>query len=276
MNLQNLPRNLSKSKLRSALLAPPGHKLIVADLAQIEARIVAEFCGQDALVESFKQGEDVYSSFASIIFGTPVNKKDQPNERFIGKTAILGLGYGCGHVRFHQMVTTQAKQANISLVGLFDERVAEFTTNTYRSLFSKIPDMWRRLDRCLAVYINGGHQEFVDVGPVAFGTGTIKLPNGLTLRYELHDDKLYGAKLLENVVQALARNILMSASVRLAKRGLRFVLQAHDELAFVVSDDDVEVAKNIISEEMIRPPEWMVNLPLAVEIGVGQNYGECK
>lgn len=276
MNLQNLPRDKLKSKLRTALCAPPGHKLITADLAQIEARIVAVLCDQDALVAAFRNGEDVYASFASIIFGTPVSKIEQPNERFIGKTAILGLGYGCGPDRFHTMVVTQAKQYGIPLEGLFDQRVADMTVNTYRSLFSKIQDMWRRLDRCLAMYINGGNGGFVTVGPVAFGTGTIKLPNAMTLRYQLHDDKLYGAKLLENITQALARIVIMQAALRLSKRGYRFILQGHDELLFAVPDDDVAAAKDVILEEMVREPEWLPGVPLAAELGVGDNYGSCK
>jgi DNA polymerase bacteriophage-type len=98
----------------------------------------------------------------------------------------------------------------------------------------------------------------------------------MTLRYPTVDAHLYGAKLLENISQALARIVIMQAAVRLAKRGYRFVLQAHDELVFVVPETEVEAAKKTILEEMIRPPLWMPNLPLAAEIGVGDNYGETK
>ncbi len=68
----------------------------------------------------------------------------------------------------------------------------------------------------------------------------------------------------------------MQAALRLSERGLRFVLQVHDELLFIVPDEYVEELKAIITEEMTRPPVWMPSLPLAIEIGVGDNYMECK
>ena len=132
------------------------------------------------------------------------------------------------------------------------------------------------MDRYLASHINGGNEALAEWGPVLFSAGKVILPNNMTLRYEPNDSRLYGAKLLENISQSLARIVIMQAAVRLAKRGYRFVLQAHDELVFVVPEDDVEAAKKTIMEEMLRPPEWMPELPLAAETGVGDNYGSCK
>jgi len=277
MNPQNLPRDKTKSKLRRALVAPAGHLLVTADLSQIEARLVAVLCRQEALVEAFRRGEDVYASFASVVFGRNINKVSNPHERFIGKTGILGLGYGCGADRFYQMVLSQARQYQIELGALFDRRVAESTVNIYRSLFPRIPANWRLLDQHLAQVINSHNQiQERAWGPVAIKSGKVILPNGMTLRYTLNDDKIYGAKLMENIIQALARIVIMQAALRLANRGYRFVLQAHDELVFVVPKDEVEEAKQIILEEMLRPPPWLPELPLAAEIGVGINYGETK
>jgi DNA polymerase I-like protein with 3'-5' exonuclease and polymerase domains len=72
------------------------------------------------------------------------------------------------------------------------------------------------------------------------------------------------------------RLIVLDAALRLAKRGYRFALQSHDELAFVVPTDRLEEAKTIIMQEMTRPPAWMPELPLHAEIGVGNNYGEVR
>jgi DNA polymerase family A/3'-5' exonuclease len=281
MNMQNLPRDKTKSKLRAALQAPPGHKLITGDLAQIEARIVARLANQAALVESFRRGDDVYAQFAGVVFGRTITKRDQPNERFIGKTAILGLGYGCGPERFYSMVMTQARQYGIPLEGLFDEAIAESVVHTYRALFNRIRNSWYELDRLLATVINGPNTQFarwpdLDKGPLEFRTGTIFLPNKMTLRYTPNDPKLYGAKLFENIVQALARIVVMQAAVRLSRRGYRMVLQSHDELVFAVPEDGVDMAKDIIALEMTHPPKWLPGLPLAVEIGEGRNYGETK
>jgi DNA polymerase len=276
MNMQNLPRDKTRSKLRQALMAPPGHTMITADLAQIEARIVAALCDQGDLVERFRRNEDVYAWFASKVFQRLITKKSHPNERFLGKTAILGLGYGCGVERFIVMVRTQARQYGIPLDGIFDDEIAQEIVDTYRQLFSNIPKSWRRLDHYLSGYINNKLKtQKSSWGPVTFSSGRIRLPNNMYLRYE-DTTKLYGAKLLENIVQALARIVVMSAAVRLADQKLRFVMQAHDELVFIVPDDDVAEARALIELEMIREPDWLPGLPLAVELGQGANYGECK
>jgi hypothetical protein len=277
MNLQNLPRDKIKSKLRRAIVAPPGHKLVTADLSQIEARLVAVLCHEEALTAAFRNGEDVYASFASVVFGRNINKWADPNERFIGKTGILGLGYGCGVERFHQMVLNQARQYQIDLKDLFNERIAEFTVNTYRSLFPRIKTNWYLLDTYLKRVINSPNQTQKETwGPVIIKSGKIILPNNMTLRYKLNDDTIYGAKLMENITQALARIVIMQAALRLSKHGYRFILQAHDELVFAVLEDEVDEAKKTILDEMLKPPSWLPELPLAAEIGVGINYGETK
>jgi hypothetical protein len=114
------------------------------------------------------------------------------------------------------------------------------------------------------------------LGPVTIMSKRIRLPNGLFLRYDDPDKDLWGGKLLENLCQALARVVIMQAALRLGKRGYRFVIQAHHELAFCISDDQLEEAKTIIMQEMTRPPAWMPELPLQAEIGVGNNYGEVR
>jgi DNA polymerase len=277
LNMQNLPRDKTKSRLREALVAPPGHMMITADLAQIEARIVAMLCGQVGLVEQFRRGEDVYAQFASIVFRRTITKGNNPAERFLGKTAILGLGYGCGHERYYQMVVTQARQAGISLDGLFDIDIAQQTVGTYRTLFAFIPQAWRKLDHFLSHTINSTNPtQQSPWGPVTAMSGRILLPNRMYLRYNQNEEYLYGAKLLENITQALARIVVMQAAVRLAAQGYRFVLQAHDELVFVVPESDVEAACDAVRREMIQDPAWLPGLPLAVEIGVGKNYGACK
>jgi hypothetical protein len=85
LNLQNLGR---KSRLREALIAPPGHKIVSADASQIEARIVSWLAGCDLIVEAFRAKEDVYSTMATDVYGFPVNKHDNPGERFVGKTCL--------------------------------------------------------------------------------------------------------------------------------------------------------------------------------------------
>jgi DNA polymerase bacteriophage-type len=297
VNLQNLPRDASKSKLRSALIAPPGYLTVSADLSQIEARLVAWLAGCPSLLRQFRTGQDPYAQLAQRIFGYRVTKDSHPIERFIGKTGILGLGYGCGVDRFFIMVQSQARQAGLELGTMFSYRTADRTVDVYRYTYWEIPALWRKLDHRLRT-LNYG-PEHAPLGPqswredcneggwgslrqfdkydlITIKKGAIVLPNGMELRYTVPDDKLYGAKLLENVTQALARIVVMQAALRLSQRGLRFALQAHDELVFVVPEENLDTAQETILSEMIRQPVWAPGLPLAAEVGHGRNYGECK
>ena len=229
------------------------------------------------LLEAFRNGVDVYADFASNVFGQPVTKKEQPSHRFIGKTGVLGLGYECGADEFHRMVVTQARQYGIPLDGLFDERVAEVIVRTYRRLFERIPRMWRHLDDLLRFVLMNDCPQEEQLDPVILMPRRIRLPNGLFLRYDdVECEDLYGGKLLENICQALARVIIMQAALRLARRGYRFILQAHDELVFCIPDDQLEDARATILQEMTQPPAWCEELPLAVEIKQGLTYGNCE
>jgi DNA polymerase len=92
--------------------------------------------------------------------------------------------------------------------------------------------------------------------------------------------KLFGGKVLENIVQALARIIVLDAAVRLRRilrvYGVQLVHCVHDELVYIVPDELVNVVKKFVHDEMVRPPTWMPDLPLAAEVGVGDNYGDAK
>jgi DNA polymerase len=317
MNLQNLPSvrgSKGKSKLRHSLTAPPGHTVIVADLGQIEARLVAFLCGCTTLLNQFAKKMDPYSMLASSIFGRPINRKlaGTPDEvmGFIGKTGILGLGYGAGKDKFDSMVLASARSMaiDLSLIG-YTRAIGDKAVDSYRKDYYEIPTGWRTLDNILAtVWLHGGKVKF---GPCEIERGAVILPNGMRLEYgdpqsqqvKYTDDagkitwrtelfyrygkmlhKIYGAKFLENITQAIARIIVMNAALRIRDRGKYrpcphayfFAMQAHDELVYIVPDDEVEHAKKVIHEEMTRPPSWGKELPLTADVGTGASYGEAK
>jgi DNA polymerase len=218
MNLQNLVRDTARSRLRKGLIPPAGHKIITADSSQIEARLVAVLSGQTDLVEAFRDGADVYADFASDVFGQPVTKKEQPELRFIGKTGVLSLGYGCGAETFYAKTIIQARAFGIMLDGLFDEGIAETTVNNYRRRFDRIPAMWRELDRHRRYVLTNDQAQELKLGPVIISPKRIRLPNGLFLRYDDPDEDLWGGWLLEHLCQSLARVILMQAALRLDER----------------------------------------------------------
>jgi DNA polymerase len=288
LNLQNLRRG---GKLRSALIAPPGHKVITVDASQIEARIVAWICNEHGLVQDFADGIDVYAKFASQVFNYFVSKSTHPNERFMGKTAILGLGYQVGGVKFQNTIEVQSQlQLGTKIEMSLDQ--ATNVVNYYRHKYFSISGTWKRLQSIGLAVLNGSGNGFT-LGPCEFEKHAIRLPNGLRLHYHgLRSDyteefgnewtfeyaeerkKLYGGKILENVVQALARIHTMDAALRIQKR-VRLAMQVHDELVYVVPDAYVDEVSTLVVEEMIRPPSWAPDLPLAADFGVGQSYGEA-
>ena len=289
INFQNLVRG---SPLRSALCAPPGFEVVAADYAQIEARLVAWLCGASELLQAFATKQDPYVLMESHIFSRQIDKvKDPPFFRFVGKAAVLGLGYGMGANKFYYSVlrTARAQGQDMSLLKQWTPELAQHAVDVYRRVNSSIPAMWRLLDRKL-------HGEWLGnvvpsmVGPFEIGHGYIKGPSGLKMNYanprlvdgELWYDygrtrsKLYGAAALENASQHLARVIIMNAAMRLNSLGYRMVHQVHDELIFIIDRLDLDNALHNIHTQMIQLPSWAPDLPLAVDIGHGENYGRTK
>ena len=294
INMQNLPagRGSAVTKLRKALVAPPGHKVVAGDLAQIEARINAWFCGQTDLLEQFALDKDPYSILASDIFGFTVDKKVHLIERFIGKGGILGCGFMCGHKKLYNMVIRDARKFEMDmakLLAVWTPELAERTVGAYRTRNKSIMNMWYTLGRVLESAWCGLSGP-IKVGPVEVGEGYVKGPSDLIMRYQVtNTDKtdlryvygkrsyhMYGGKFLENIVQFLARIVVMHAALRLWDRGYKFKLQSHDELVFIVSDAQVPEAMRVIKEEMERRPSWAKDLPLKSEVGFGQTYGDAK
>jgi hypothetical protein len=288
LNVQNMPRG---GALRRALIAPPGHKVVAVDASQIEARIVAWLAGQRDLMQQFENGEDVYSIFASKIFGRPIDKKVDKVERFIGKTAILGLGYGLGWTKFQRTIKLQSKAQTGTMVELSDAEAIKIVDTYRKEAYPAIPLKWKELNSAIDILAQGGSFQ---VGPCTFEKGAISLPNGLKLHYhKLHrkedgfwyeyagkPKRLYGGSLMENISQALARIVVMDAAMRLDRRfsrfGIGFALQVHDELVFVVPEQAAPLVKAICLEEMRRRPAWAPTLPLDAEADIGDNYGDAK
>ncbi len=292
MNAQNLKRG---GMLRKAIKAQKYHKVVVRDSSQIEARLTAEFCGQVDLVQQFKDKLDPYSIMATKIYGYPVTKAQVP-ERFLGKQCILSCQYGVGWEKFKANI--RAKSYEEVLLGnmpsqiLLSDEEAKKIIYTYRNETPQITAMRDRLNKCIAL-MNQPECDFF-IGPVQFLYQKIKLPSGQFLFYNnltfqdgnwsfQHSGRwkrLYGGKLLENIIQALARIVVMYAMLRLRKPfreyGIKIGLQVHDELVAHVPDAYVEWADKMLAYEMDRPIDWIPNCPVASEGGIGLTYGEAK
>jgi DNA polymerase len=287
INLQNLPsRGADANKLKKAIIAPKGYSIIDADSAQIEARVLAWLAGQQDLVQGFANSEDVYKKMASVIYN--VAEADvTKDQRFVGKTTILGAGYGMGAVKF---------QAQLKTFGFdMDLEEARRVIDIYRKSNSDIVSLWQDAHSCLVSMINSESRYLGiphNVLRVEEKTYGIYLPSGLLMRY---DDlqfepgergiefsyatrkgrtRIYGGKVIENVCQAIARCIIGEQMLRIAKR-YKVVLTVHDAIACVVRDEELEEAIAHVEESMRWTPEWAAGLPLNCESGHGKSYGDC-
>jgi len=287
INLQNLPsRGQNAGKLKRAIEAPDGYVIIDSDSSQIEARTVAWLAGQTDLVEAFDNGEDVYKIMASAIYGKGIEEISK-EERFVGKTTILGAGYGMGAIKFQ----TQLKTFGVDVT--LDE--CQRIIGVYRSTYDKIPALWREGQLCIEAVITNSAATFGKVDAVRFDATRqgFQLPSGLWQRYEglkkVIDaegkaqyeyytrkgmTKIYGGKLVENICQAVARCVIAEQMLLINKR-YKVVLTVHDAVACIAPETEAKEAQDYVETCMRWRPEWAATLPLNCESGMGRSYGDC-
>jgi DNA polymerase len=287
VNLQNLPR---ASELKRAIIAPDGYLMIDSDSSQIEARTLAWLAEQNDLVDAFEKGEDVYKIMASAIYNKSIASITK-DERFVGKTTILGAGYGMGAQKF------QLQLKNFGTEVTLEE--AKRIIDTYRSTYPKIASFWKTGGKALEAILNNQTMEFgrEDVLKIE-GNNGIRLPNGLYLRYPnlrfvqnsedgknemVYDTKkgkatipnrIYGGKATENICQALARIVIGEQMLMVAKK-YKVVMTVHDAIACVAPEEEVERAQEYVELCMRIRPQWALDLPLNCESGYGKSYGDC-
>ena len=285
INLQNLPsRGPNGKALKRSIVAPDGYVLVDCDSSQIEARVLAWIAGQQDLVEAFQEGRDVYRKMASAIYNVPEDKvtKDQ---RFVGKTTILGCGYGMGSLRFQDQIKSFGFDIEL------DE--ARRIIDIYRKTNNHISQFWKKAQQTLINMTQGRKYNLgqsIEVIPEKYG---IKLPSGLMMCYEdlkfEQNDKglqfdyktrrgrvnIYGGKVTENVCQGIARCIIGEQMLLIAKR-YRVVLTVHDSVVCCVPEDEVVVAQGYIEQCMRTVPKWAEGMPINCESGTAKTYGDCE
>lgn len=270
INLQNLPRG---SKLRSAITCKDDQFLYIADLSNIEARMLAWLAKQEDLLEAFNRGEDVYCQFASEIYGRPITK-DNKLERYVGKTAILGLGYGMGAEKFQYTLASGSPSVDVTI------ETARTIVQQYRATYYNIPRLWSVCKQLL--YSMMDRNQIGNVyGPLAVSNNAIKLPNGMFLKYPalqyINGEFLYtgrndsmirthGPRVCENIIQALARIVITDQILTTHQLpGVDVVLTVHDEIIALSSKEKPDETLDKILAIMKKPPVWCSNLPLDAE-----------
>ena len=276
LNPQNFRRG---SELRKSILAPPGYLLLVADLAQIELRLNAWFNDELYWLQVMRDGIDIYVAAAANHFGVEIDEVT-PAQRFFGKTLELGLGYQMGWKKFR----TQCALKGINLT----EEEAYMAVMKYRSTHREVQRSWQHLSNRLGLMYQEGYEE--QYGVVTFVHEGIRLPNGMQLDYSnltpLENGNwtygygkkvkyIYGGKMLENIIQALAR-IVMGDHLRKIERldGVTTVSTTHDEVLSVVKEGLIEEVKAEVQDIMTTPPLWAPTLPLAVKTGYAREYSK--
>jgi len=281
----NVPATLSEL-LRTALVAGKGNKFVVADFSAIEARIIAWLAGEDWRMEVFRTHGKIYEASASQMFKMPIEEitKGSPL-RQKGKIAELALGYG-GSVG--------ALRAMGALKMGLEERELKPLVNLWREANQKITQLWRTVEgAAMEALTGGGYRSYVGKH-LAFGmcgggvlTLQVQLPSRRDLcyvrprverdskfgneviTYEGYEQgkwgriKTYGPKLVENIVQGIARDCLAAAMLRLDKAGYRIVMHVHDEVVLEVQQDQdcLETVCQIMGEAL----PWAPGLPLPAD-----------
>jgi DNA polymerase I-like protein with 3'-5' exonuclease and polymerase domains len=289
VNFQNLPaRDKKKKALKNAVIPPDGYKVINADSSQIEARVLVWLAGQNDVVQWYKEERDVYCEFASTVYDRPITKANK-TERAVGKTCILGLGYGTGWAKLQQ---TLKLAAGVTL----DEQECKRLVGVYRNVNSKVIDLWRECEEALrdiASWPEGKQPYAIGRHNALYATPEgIKLPNGLYIKYpgltwDTSEAKskyvyksrrgfisIWGGSVVENVVQALARIIIGEQMLKINEK-YRPVLTVHDAVVNVIPETEIDDAMTYIINTMSTPPDWATGLPVACEAHFGDSYGDC-
>lgn len=283
MNYANVTYVLSEL-IRTAFIAAPGHTFHVCDFSAIEYRVIAWLAGEQWVLDVFRQGGDIYCATASQMFNKPVEKHGQNAElRQKGKIATLALGYGGGVSALEAMGGKR--------LGLTESEEKEIV-NLWRNSNPKIVKMWATIEKAAITALKTGKtvpvHRGIEIGK-RWGMLTITLPSGRVICYpranvgiEYGDGwrgdheiieyeglnqttkkwgnvRTYGGKLTENIVQAIARDILGIVILRARQQNLNVVFHIHDEIIVEATPDqtlaDVEALFS-------TPIDWCADLPL--------------
>jgi DNA polymerase len=278
------------SCVRGALIAAPGKDLLCVDFASIEARGLAWLANEEEALNEFKTGEDSYVKMAEAIFDTTTINKDQ---RFVGKTAVLGCGYGMGWKVFQASCASMGQEVS--------EGLARIAVTAFRKKNAKIKQLWQDVENAAMNTIKTGNSTSVNDKPVIFTM--LKdflycgLPSGRKLAYHLPQIRrvekfdnivdeisfmgvsmgnkytrqgVWGGTLVENIIQAICRDLLAEAMLRVEAAGYPVVLHVHDEIVSEVKEKTKSL--NEFTDIITQVPKWATGFPIAAEGWRGKRY----
>lgn len=267
--------------IRTAFIPSDGCRFVVSDFAAIEARVLAWIAGEEWTLEAFRQGKDIYCETASMMYRVPVEKHGQNSHlRQKGKVAVLACGYQGGVGAMKRM----------DKGGSIPEDELQSVVDQWREANPKVVKLWRTCELAAKTAIQE-HRTVRLAHGIAFSYINrnlfIQLPSGRKLCYwdtrlkqddytgrlsitymgvnqetkQWGETETYGGKLVENIVQATARDCLAVAMTRVSTLGYKIVMHVHDEMIVDVPNTDTE-APGRINAIMAQPIDWAEGLPL--------------
>lgn len=290
-NPQNLPNG---SVSRTAIEAPKGHVIVVADSSQIELRLNAWYSKEKYVLDVLNAGRCIYIQTAADHYDVPYETFDKTSPaRKLGKSVSLGCGYGMGAKKFRLFCASGPLGMDPMIL---TEREATEAVNTYRSNNKNIANNWKLHEQWIQAMYTG---EATQVGPLEIHKGCVVLPSGVRLFYPNleaiptvnhwgevdtswqygHNNHIYGARFQENLVQAMARIVISDQLLEVERRGIRTASSTHDELIAVCPESEADDVLKTMIEVMSTTPKWAdlpdyPKLTLGAEGGYASNYSK--
>ena len=292
------------NRVRTLIEAPAGHLLIISDFCQIEARVLNWLADQHDIVQAFADGRPVYCEFASRLTGHQIRKPRKTDTetvakwfgdyRQMGKIGELGSGFGMGPDRC-------VKQARDTYGIILEPAMGKRIIDLYRRTHAQVVLFWKKVEQAFRLATQYPNRVHALEHDLLFSredsTTVIQLPSTRQLRYagarvtgtarypqlEMPNPKatkqwagnalsLWDGLLVENIVQAVARDILAETILKVEKLGLRVAMTVHDDFSVVVREDEAEAYKIQIEKIARTPPTWATGLPVDVESKISKQY----
>lgn len=267
--------------LPGLLIPDPGHVFIMGDFNAIEARVSAYLAGAKTMLELFATGQDPYKHMAAAIYNIPVDQVTKA-QRQVGKMAVLGCSYGVGAKKYYEI--------SRKMGAMISEGESNIAVNTYRLVHKEIPKIWGELERAFKWVLSKKVSVTVGIIKIRGVKNSIEvtLPSGRSLWYHgcydlgrdglsymayrtKTDVKLWGGMILENITQAVARDIMCDRMYQLEGNGLPVFLHCHDEIVSGVPEGQ-EDKKAVYDTIMNTAPDWFPGFPLKTESVISRRY----
>ncbi|MEO6656173.1 MAG: DNA polymerase I [Pyrinomonadaceae bacterium] len=254
-NLQNIPvRTELGQRIRRAFIPEKGNKLISADYSQLELRILAHITQDPRMLEAYKNNEDIHSQTARLVFGA-TTEKEMKEKRRLAKIVNFGIAYAVEAFGLSQRVGISRTEAKQVIADYFE------TYKGIREYMDRTPEQARKQGYIASLF--GRRRYFPSISDRNFAVRSRAEREAINMP-----------------IQGTASDIVKIAMIRVAnslkkeRLGTKMIMQVHDELLFEAPENEIEAASALIKREMESAAT--LNVPLTVEIGVGDNWMNAK